>query len=350
MPIKFLNSIKKTVKKTIKIAGITLVMLMMAYGIELTNDTAVSLAADYYYVDVSLEQEDPNSIVVTENENRPEVWVNEGGKMKAKVVDLNGAKDQTNLIKYIGNDYYMRYATNAFVRDGDLRAGGDYVYFCGMDCGRISGIGTLHGKNVMFCPDWNNNYGHLMEKGEVYNGVTIQTTGRLFFGRDSELTDECLQQLAAAGVDISNPTKLTTRLYSRESRKMLFYYNDEAATVPVDHKETRWLYYRKHADAENISYYDIDYPRSINADVGGVNYHGSEVISIDYDRDVVDYQEGRKGDTVPAEEGFRCDDADWLRLDWDGYIPMEPDLRKNANVADRMRYAYGIKYVGGNNK
>ena len=348
MPIKFLNAIKKPIQKTIKIAGITLVMLMMAYGIELTNDTAVSLAADYYYVDVSIEQEHPNYIVVTENENRPEVWVNEGGKLKAKVVDFNGAKDQTNLIKYIGNYYYMRYATNAFVRDGDLRAGGDYVYFCGMDCGRISGIGTLHGKNVMFCPDWNNNYGHLMEKGEVYNGVTLQTTGRLFFGRDSELTDECLQQLAAAGVDISNPTKLTTRLYSRESKKMLHYYNDEV--IPADHKITRELYYKKHADAENISYYDIDYPASVNADVGGSNYYTDEIISIDYDGDMVDSQDEETKHGVYAEEGYRCDDADWLRLDWDGYIPMEPDLRKNANIADRMYWAYGIKYAGGNNK
>ena len=347
MPIKFLNAIKKPIQKTIKIAGITLVMLMMAYGIELTNDTAVSLAADYYYVDTSIEHEHQNYIVVTEN--RPEVWVNEGGKMKAIVVDCNGAIDQTNLIKYIGNYWYMRYATNAFVRDGDLRTGHDYVYFCGMDAGRISGIGTLHGKNVLFCPDWSNSYGHLMEAGEIYNGVTIQTTGKLFFGRDAELTDACLQQLAAAGVDISNPTKLTTRVYNRESKKMLHYYNDEI--IPADHKITRELYYKKHADAENISIHDIDYPSSMNADIGAIDgSNNGTIITVDYDGGKVEAQTGGAHYYIPAEEGMLCDDADWLRLDWDGDTDFESDLKRDANIADRMYWAYGLKYAGGNNK
>ena len=102
MPIKFLNAIKKPIQKTIKIAGITLVMLMMAYGIELTNDTAVSLAADYYYVDVNVDKNRNLDVTVGDYSMRPEIWVNEGGNLKAEVIGLDDATDDPyNLIKCI---------------------------------------------------------------------------------------------------------------------------------------------------------------------------------------------------------------------------------------------------------
>lgn len=342
MPIKFLNAIKKPIQKTIKIAGITLVMLMMAYGIELTNDTAVSLAADYYYVDVSAYNH-PSGLAITVDDYsmRPEIWVNEGGKLKAKVIGLDDATDDPyNLIKCIAQGYNLRYATNAFVRDGDLRAGGDYVYFCGMDCGRISGIGTLHGKNVMFCPDWNNNYGHLMEKGEVYNGVTIQTTGRLFFGRDSELTDECLQQLAAAGVNVSAPTKLSTRLYSRSTIRYLNY--DYFEGKPADADITKELYFRK--DEAGLSWYDVDYPVSITAD--GYGQH-----DVTDDTDMVplqDYAEAWK--EVPAEEGLRCDDADFMRVSFQGNVGFEIEGQFEGGAREYNHQAHGLQYVGHTHK
>ncbi len=332
MKIKFLSTLKKTAYQTVKIAGITLVMLMMAYGIDLTNDAAVSLAADYYYIDAAsvnaraVKYSNLPGTAITDYSIRPEVWVNDGGKIKAKVYDCE-YRDRNNII--VEDDgMYIRYAQNTFVRDGNIN-NGDHVYFCGIDCGRVSGIGTLHGKYVLFCPDWNNDYGHLMERGEVYNGVTIQTTGRLFFGRDSELTDECLQQLAAVGVNIYAPTQLTTRLYGRDSAYLL-YGNEDYYAVDTAR------------GCKVFTHHDHDLPYNITA-----NYFDETSIFDTMFKEKNQDSLDSYNDHVWAEEAYRCDDADWLR----GYEDsnFEAYTRKYPEIAD-VESMYGVTFVGNSHK
>ncbi len=356
MKIKFLSTIKKTAYQTVKIAGITLVMLMMAYGIDLTNEAAVSLAADYYYVDAAAapSQESRVKAVITDYSQRPEVWVNEGGLLKAKVWD-GESKNRNNIIQE-DNGWVIRYAQNAFVRDGNVQ-NGDHVYFCGLDCGRISGIGTLHGKYVLFCPDWNNDYGHIMEKGEVYNGVTIQTTGRMFFGRDSELTQECLNQLAAVGVNINAPTQLTTRLYVRDSAYALYITKESMDLLwEAFLHESREDLERVKRETENyyevdvnrgfttMSHYDHDYPYSVTADENIFDTNAQE-------KRQDGFYETNSEKYTWAEEAYRADDADFLRyLDdsssgFEYYMQKYPEMR-GVSVFDR----YGLSYYGTSHK
>lgn len=357
MKIKFLSTLKKTAYKTVKIAGITLVMLMMAYGIDLTNDAAVSLAADFYYIDANV---DPNQSyvkgLVTDYNLRPQVWVNDGGLLKAKVWD--GETDNRNNILQEDNGWIIRYATNAFVRDGNIQ-NGDHIYFCGANSGRVSGIGTLHNKYILMCPDWNNDYGHVMERGEVYNGVTIQTTGRLFFGRDAELTQECLNQLAAVGVNINAPTQLTGRLYGRDSAYALYLsYETLEREREVTHRggtleELRSTYIEREAenyyavdknrDFSFLTHYDHDYPYSISAsedenkvDILAIRQWG------------IDDNTGTWESMNWAEEEFRGDDADFLRYNWESgfeqYMNQFPDSREHKH------WQYNISRIGNTHK
>ena len=330
MKINFLSTIKKTAYQTVKIAGITLVMLMMAYGIDLTNEAAVSLAADYYYIDANLDTNHSyvNSLV-TDYSLRPEIWVNDGGLLKAKVWDYE-TKNRNNILQQDG-DMIIRYARNAFVRDGNIQ-NGDHIYFCGANSGRVSGIGTIHNKYILMCPDWNNDYGHVMEKGEVYNGVKIQTTGRLFFGRDAELTQECLNQLAAVGVNINTPTQLTGRLYGRSSAYALYDGEDYNA---VD--TNRGCTFTTH--------YNHDYPYAISAyaDENEVDIRGKL-------QDGVNNTQNTWNDFAWAEEVYRGDDADWLRYDWDSNAGFEPYMSAFPEVRELKHWDYGIQYYGKSHK
>jgi hypothetical protein len=342
MPIKFLSTLKKTAYKTVKIAGITLVMLMMAYGIDLTNDAAVSLAADFYYIDANV---DPNQSfvkgLVTDYNLRPQVWVNDGGLLKAKVWDFED-RNRNNILQE-DSGMCIRYARNAFVRDGNIQ-NGDHIYYCGDNCGRVSGLGTLHNKYILMCPDWNNDYGHIMEKGEVYNGVTIQTTGRLFFGRDAELTQDCLNQLAAVGVNINAPTQLTGRLYVRDSAYALYRKSEAEWNVPED-------YYAVDDDrgCKFLTHYDHDYPYAISA------YADDNV-----DKDTIDTQIIRQWGIDAntgvweslnwAEEEYRGDDADWLRYDWDSHQGFEQYMDQYPSSREHKHWQYNISRIGHTHK
>jgi len=338
MKIKFLSTIKKTAYQTVKIAGITLVMLMMAYGIDLTNDAAVSLAADFYYVDANLDTN--NSYVlglVTDYNLRPQVWVNDGGLLKAKVRD--GETDNRNNILQEDNGWINRYATNAFVRDGNIQ-NGDHIYFCGANSGRVSGIGTIHNKYILMCPDWNNDYGHVMERGEVYNGVTIQTTGRMFFGRDAELTQECLNQLAAVGVNINAPTQVTDRLYVRASIYTLYPKSRTELNVAEDYYAVD-----KNRGYTYLSHHDHDYPYSITA------YENENEIET-----TGEWQEGFDASSYTAnlrwaEEVYRADDGDWLRHNWDGSTGLEYYMQKYPEMRElHAHFDWGLSYVGTKHK
>lgn len=210
------------------------------------------------------------------------------------------------------------------------------------------------------CPDWNNDYGHVMERGEVYNGVTIQTTGRLFFGRDAELTQECLNQLAAVGVNINAPTQLTGRLYGRDSAYALYISyesrerDNELMRQGKTWKERRSIieweaenYYAvdKNRDFSFLTHYDHDYPYSITAseDENKVDILVTRQWGIDDNTGVWESMNW-------AEEEYRGDDADFLRDTWDSNQGFEQYMDQYPDSREHKHWQYNISRIGNTHK